>query len=320
MEHIWKDYYLTLPAAEDGGTNWRVRKDNALGEIIAQGFAVTRPGETAPRVRLNAIAADLLYGMPVFSGSGATFPPMSATLFVEYYTGSSWEDVDTIAFCNDWSYEDIDPIYGIDRPISLEVMRGGLLLIPVIDEEAVSIQAVFTKEDGTTYSKSYDIQRNPDTIDTDWPIGQVVINLAAEPQAVRVSILHNYDIVCGHRYQLIYRNEFGGWEQFTPARYETMSDGYNRHNIETADGVSTIAGEIERGIRFRTGVLTAEGAGNVHHLLGAVQVYLHDVNTGATAPVVLTDTSAEYKTFRNQGGQRVEYTFGIRLALTYQRR
>ena len=91
----------------------------------------------------------------------------------------------------------------------------------------------------------------------------------------------------------------------------------------TADarGRVNYAMEIQRRYTMHTGWLTDEQSARMHHLLNSPCVYLQDLaSAGADiVPVVLTNTTTEYKTYLGQGARMVDYTIVADLAADMMR-
>lgn len=334
MQSIWKDEIMTLPT---GVHQFRIK--DAGGNIIYEGRAEARPGTTQAQVRINDICADYMaaHALPVFNGE-AFVPQMLSEVFTfQYKSGASWSAGTDVEFLADWSYDysynpDLD---GLSFPISLHLDGRQMLYVGLVaDPDVTSVNAVIHFADGTHITKVVSIRRTADynedyggdyaTEDGEYkPYGVAVLNLANYTGIVRVEMLGRaYDVDYCNRYALHYVNAYGGWDSFLPAKYELMQDTYTRHTIRTAydngssenRGERNYANEVSRGIAFHTDTLTDEGAVNMQHLIGSTCVYMQDLQTGLMYPVVLTDASCAFKTFRNQGGKRVTYSFNVRLA------
>lgn len=124
------------------------------------------------------------------------------------------------------------------------------------------------------------------------------------------------------RYALYYVNAYGGWDTLVMDGTDMEQDELTRHeatrvydnNSIQNRGTVNHVNEIQKSWTLHTGYLTDEQSGRMHHLLNSVQVYLYDIESGSFLPVVLTGTSTEYKTYRNQGRRLVSYEIQARLA------
>lgn len=122
------------------------------------------------------------------------------------------------------------------------------------------------------------------------------------------------------RYTLFYVNALGGWD-FLPLavakEVQTINRlSFNRGGLQ-ARGIVNYQNDIVQGWRLGTHWLTDEDARNMHHLIGATNVWLLDresANTAQWYPVTITDTSFEVKNYINQGANMVRYDINVQLA------
>ena len=146
----------------------------------------------------------------------------------------------------------------------------------------------------------------------------------SELEAIKVQdtgAMYSFADTCA-RYALYYVNAYGGWDTLVMDGIDEERDGLTRHEAsrvyDNTDmqnrGTVNYVNEIQKSWTLRTGYLTDEQAGRMHHLLNSVQVYLYEMESGSFLPVVLTGTSTEYKTYRNQGRKLVSYEIQVRLA------
>lgn len=330
---IWRDYWVELPSS----STYEYRIKDTGGNVIYNGRAVAAPGAAKTRVRVNDICAEYMaaHSLPTFTQDFT--PQMLEEIFsFEYKSGNTWTSLDTWAFIADWSYDYDYEVFddGLDFPIKATAPRWGHLFMSVGTDRA-GMTAVLNFADGSHINKVITVRRTADfnadfnddfAVDGDsaFPYGVVSVYLASYPGDI-VSVELNgttFAIEDCRRYALHYVNAYGGWDTFVPARYELMQDTYTRKEMRTAfdnslpenRGIVNYANEIARGITFRTGALDDFGGGRMHHLLGSTCVYLEDTSKGIFYPVNIKDTNCDYKTFRNQGGKRVEYTFSVKLA------
>ena len=134
------------------------------------------------------------------------------------------------------------------------------------------------------------------------------------------------------KYYLYYINAYGAWDAFMIEGAGKKTDDYNRTTFEQSystvpptDGVLErgtvcLQNDITRKYTLVTGWLTDDQASRMHHLLGSTNVYLLDVEENRYLPVILTNSSCEYKTYRNQGAQLVNYTIEATVAQNFTRR
>lgn len=151
-----------------------------------------------------------------------------------------------------------------------------------------------------------------------------VLTPFSELEAIKVQgtgAMYSFADTCA-RYALYYVNAYGGWDTLVMDGIDEERDDLTRHEAsrvyDNTDmqnrGTVNYVNEIQKSWTLRTGYLTDEQAGRMHHLLNSVQVYLYDMESGTFVPVVLDGTTTEYKTYRNQGRKLVSYEIQVRLA------
>ena len=331
---IWQDLVLTCPSS----ASYKFRLKDTGGNVIYTGKAVCTPDAAATTIKVNDICADYMaaHSLPDFTSDFT--PQMLEEIFsLELEIMGVWQTLSTWVFLANWSYVydyDVEDD-GLEFPISRIIPRYGHFFLPLYTQEN-SITMTLHFADGSTLNKvitihctaDYNADYNEDfSIEDDGGQGYGVavlplVNYAGDIVSVSCAEYGEWIVEDCRRYALHYVNAYGGWDTFTPARFELMQDTYTRHEMKVAydndapenRGIVNYANEVARGITFRTGVLDDIGGGRMHHLLGSTCVYLEDCSTGIFYPVNIKDTTADYKTFRNQGGKRVEYTFGVKLA------
>ena len=130
------------------------------------------------------------------------------------------------------------------------------------------------------------------------------------------------------KYALYYINDFGGWDQFLIEGNDLEVDnltrfiserGYNNTSQANAGRVNYV-NEITKGWTFNTGWMNDTAGSRMHHLINSCLVYLVEISTRYTYPVIITSNSCEYKTYKNQGRQVVNYSFTVELAQNRIRR
>jgi hypothetical protein len=65
---------------------------------------------------------------------------------------------------------------------------------------------------------------------------------------------------------------------------------------------------------MHTSWLPDDESSRMHHLLNSTNVFLGDLVTGQMIPVILTNTTTEYKTYKGNGGRLVNYTINVTIA------
>ena len=124
---------------------------------------------------------------------------------------------------------------------------------------------------------------------------------------------------CGE-YALYYLNAYGGWDALlidgtvlkksTITQY-TTDKNYDNNRIEF-EQVKYI-NEIQDAYEINTGFLTDEQAANLSkNLIPSKEVYLHFLNDNKIIPVLITDTSVTYQTYRTNNLQMPQYKINVK--------
>jgi hypothetical protein len=313
---IWKDKIVDLGSAS---VQFRITAD---GVVIYSGKATARPGESTAKVRINDICADyLVNSLPSFIDR--TFSPANLPSFVvQKKPSSSWTTVTTVQFYPDWSYEyqfsgDVlsFPINGrIDSRMAIFTSKKNI---------TSNVSASYRSKTGSVTTRTCSVSGTPND-------GTCTFLAYAVADTERIIVNGNtYNVVtdCA-RYALYYVNAFGGWDQFLIEGNDMETDSLQRFILEHEydNGSQLNAGkvnyvsEVTKSWTLNTGWMTDEAGQRMHHLLNSCMVYLVDISTQDTFPVIITTNTCEYKTFKNQGRRAVNYSFTIELAQNRIRR
>lgn len=137
-----------------------------------------------------------------------------------------------------------------------------------------------------------------------------------------------YDVsYCGDA-ALYYLNSHGGYDAFLIEGLIKRTDNYTQGDIYRAydntdiqHGRNRFITEITPSWELHTSWLSDDESDRlVRNLFPSTRVWLHLLDTDETLPVVIADTSAEYKTFRNNGEKLVSYTIRVQGSQTADRR
>lgn len=125
--------------------------------------------------------------------------------------------------------------------------------------------------------------------------------------------------VCA-RYQLHYKNRYGGYDTFVIEGKVVKKENYTRYTISKAYsnlthdfGKTEYLNDVETTYELHTGWLTTKQSEMLaFHLLSSDRVYFHDTEENIIYPCVIKDNSTTYKTTKNDG--MVSYTINIELS------
>lgn len=131
-----------------------------------------------------------------------------------------------------------------------------------------------------------------------------------------------------HRYALYYVNALGGVDflllEGNCSESDSLTRSTYRSRRDTTDertrGTHEYRVESQKTYTLRTGLLTTEEAAKMHHLMESPLVCLWDNVEQLMIPIVITDTAFEYKTYKSNGRQLIQYTIAADLAQGRERR
>ena len=114
---------------------------------------------------------------------------------------------------------------------------------------------------------------------------------------------------------IYYKNRKGGWDSFLIEGTWTKKDEYTKYTYNRSFNNNTL--EFENGTYhsqivtsyvLNTGWLNDQQSDNLaFNLLSSNEVYLHNLCTDKVYPVVITDNTATYKTYKNNSRKLVNY-------------
>lgn len=323
---IWKDYVITLAnSAVLGGVQFRIQLD---GTVIYNGRAFARPGETNIKVRINDICAEYFAGY--WDGLANGVFPIKKTFVVSVMTDNGWQTADTITFRPDWSYDANNTgAYGTitNVPITKQFIPGQLWPVSFVNIASFT----YTIHNGINdfnndFNNDFAILGDT-TVPIIVPTGGSYwwIDIPATAQWIEVNGTKYYADKNCRQYALYYINAYGYWDTLVVQANTAESDAVKRlTNERTYDnrqhynrGKWNYANELTHRYSFNTAWLAEDQSLLMHHLLNSPLVYLHDVTKNEIHPIVLVDTSTEYK---RDGKGLYQYSFVAELAQERVRR
>lgn len=132
---------------------------------------------------------------------------------------------------------------------------------------------------------------------------------------------------CGD-FAVYYVGKKGGWNAFLFEGICKQTDNLTEHKYNRSVNNQTINFENNRYMvevmptyELRTGWLSDEEAARLaSDLIPTTKLYLHNLITDELKPAIITNTTAEYKTFRNNNRKFVQYTITVQESQTRIRR
>ena len=335
---IWKDYFVNLGSSDS--ISFRIKVGDSQGEVIYSGRSHKRPGQEDNVIRINDICADFLHNtLPTLSMiefSALSFP---LSFVVEAYLedDEEWDEADVVQFTNDWSYDDsFNPeTMGLSFPVNGRIDARQFLVYTAYN--ASMITATITFQDGTSIPVYLPVEISAD-FNADFNLdfarsvraassGTAVFDLSEYAEYGDVASVtidgRTWEVVtdCG-KWALYYVNAFGGWDSLLIEGHVSFRDELTRHTREleydnrnvSSRGTHNFLNELTRVFTLHTSWMSDEESSRMHHLLNSTEVYLCDINQGQMLPVVLNNTTTDYKTYKGNGGRLVNYTIEATLA------
>lgn len=335
---IWKDKFVTLGTGES--VQYRITLADT-GEVIYSGKAYRRPGETNAVARVNDVCADWLENvLPYLSQAEFTQLSLPVSFNVQTLSGSTWTTKESVQFLNDWSYDyGYNPAtMGMSFPVNGRIDSRMPLVWTGLNVSQVTATLRF--KDGTTaqvivpiaISDDFNADYNDDFSRSVRSAGSgtAVFLLDAWDDLDSVTIgSSTFKVVtdCA-RYALYYVNAYGGWDCFLIEGNTLEADSLKRYTREMVydnrdiknRGVKNYVNEIVKGFTFHTGWLLDDQGERMHHLVNSTDVYMYDIASGEMIPVIVTDNTCEYRTYKNQGNRFASYTIQVEVAQHRERR
>lgn len=133
---------------------------------------------------------------------------------------------------------------------------------------------------------------------------------------------------CEARYSLYYINSYGGVDVMVfKGRSNKKTDNVTRFNYSRSFRNNTLEfenvnymNEIKATWELQTGWLVDKQSKKMHELVESTCVYLYDAQEQVYIPVVMTDKTLEYKTYKNQNNRFYNYTIKVEESQSKERR
>ena len=326
---IWKDYYVNLGTADS--VEYRILCNESL---VYAGKAWKRPGQTDNTIRINDICADYLTNV-LPSLSNSEFTEVGIPSFVvQTLSGETWSQKASVQFFMDWSYDyHHDPARdGLSFPINGKVDSRQWLIHSAFN--ASSVRADITLADGSTTFIIIPIEISAD-FNEDFNIdfaksvrsaqtGTAVFKLKGYKDVKSVTIGNvKYEMVNNcNRFSLYYANAHGGWDSLLIEGNHSEVDNLTRYTRDVEydnrgvqnRGTLNYVNEVSKSLTLHTSWMSDDESSRMHHLLNSTEVYLYDLETEQMIPVLLTNATTEYKTYKSNGGKLVNYAIEVKYA------
>lgn len=327
---IWKDYYVNLGTAES--VQFRILVGD---DVIYTGKAFKRPGKANNEIRINDICADYLENVfPALEQTTFTGSNQPLTFVIQTLSGTTWTTRASVQFDNNWSYDyDYNPAtMGMSFPVNNKIDIRQCVVFTAYNASAIT--ATITLANGSSFDVIIPVEISNDFND-DYNFdfsksvraaqtGTAVFDLSQWGDVKSLTIGNKVFKVVNNcnRYALYYVNAYGGWDSLLIEGNHSVSDSLTRHTRETEydnrgiqnRGIHNYVNEISKTMTLHTSWLSDDESSRMHHLLNSTNVFLGDLVTGQMIPVILTNTTTEYKTYKGNGGRLVNYTINVTIA------
>lgn len=326
--------------------------DPTEGVVIYEGLASAAPNSNDVIVSINDIAADYLSAPFQLDGRWVTQPRLGAWFAVDAWNepdGGFWDKIVYWYFLMDYSYDrDFNlTTMPLAHPVTGVVAPNQWLVASFVDTGDLE-EAIFTLyyADGTSELVAVPLTPYADfnnDFNNDFAVeegetavsGYAALYLGTYPNAVSVNA------TCGSvtsptytirqdtckRYVLYYRNAYGGYDSLLldgakrAENYARATIGrWADNSIPAQREVFDYRNDIEEAWTLRVNALTDAQAERMPQVVGSTDAYLCDLNTNTLVPLNLTDAACEVKTYRNQGGKRIDYQITAKRAQRRERR
>lgn len=276
---IWQDCYYT-------STTYTVL-DYAVqivgASTIYTGRAYQRPGGNGVSINISKICQDYIKDsfreVDFRTLTGQTYAHPGSYVEFNLVNAQNGTVLATYGFVYDWSYENWD---GGERSVSSPI-------------------------NGHKVAGMYDFTTQC----------RFVVSANTYELATTVGVVGNGDN-CGE-IALYYKNRKGGWDSFLIEGNWKKTDEYTKYTYNRSFNNNTL--EFENGTyhsqivtkyALSTGWLSDQESENLaFNLLSSNEVYLHNLCTDKVYPVVITDNSATYKTYKNNSHKLVNYQINV---------
>ena len=311
---IWKT--TTVEVAGASYMDYTISTD---GVVIYSGRAYQMPGEDNISFEINEIARDYIDNTIWWRDGYQTPVGWQRTFTVDLGSGSGGDYI----FTKDWSYEErnyaSNDFISLNDPIINEVPAGCFVPICVFSpKKAGYVGFTYTSTAGTVYSPYY-VNLNDPRQARYFFTSSPGYKYGFSGNTVVKNEIYKGAADCKTRYVLYYENAYGGVDVIPIQGNAIATDKITSYTTKNAVRVPSrdfsyrrYLNQIDKTWALNTGYLSDEQASKMHHLIESTQVLLYDIQEADVYPVVIDDSSLEYKTYKNQGRKFFLYSFTVK--------
>ena len=320
---VWKDefFHINKTTATYSLVNDRT------GDVIYRGKAVKYPDKEYIEINISPLVRGYV------SSSVSNFTD-SGRYNIQSYSVPINLMIDDVMkanyiYINDWSYDKTPNNFMISDPIrNLCDSRQWFLYsyyrrIPDTSTTAANA-GYFIYHNGSQTSSSFHIGDSSQTL--------VKLKLTRYENPTRISVSANnptgYQVTnefkvidsC-YEYCLYYVNSYGGWDSLLIQGNTLKSDSITSSYYMKKFNNNTIQFEkvkynnvMTTKYQLYTDWFNDDEQSRLHHLLESTEVYLHNLVTDEILPVVITNTTCDWKTFTNNGKKKWYNTINVEVS------
>lgn len=302
---VWDNVIYEFPNEMGETVNFKIELDD---KIIYAGKAVKSPDADRTNINVTRMVRDYIKNgfsdfnnekYHLLSDYSKTFKILLDDTPVASYT-----------VYNSWSYSTIPSTMIISMPIRNVIDKRQYFMCSLYNNTNVKQDGNYNviKTTGTTSYHFYNTSSYQSLICDD-------MKKYPDVKKVKVDIL-TFEVkeTCAD-YCLYYTNAYGGWDSLLVNGNVKKTDKITSQYYTKLDGNdysrTKYFNEIKSGYVLYTDWFTDEEQAKLYHLIESINVYLHDLNTGEIIPVVITNTSCEWKTFTNNGKKKFYNTLNV---------
>lgn len=327
---------LNLPAVS-GDTYFRILNHSVSTDPSEETTGVIYDGLVLDGFgiqNLDEILSQYVKPTPIIFSTSVQQDNGSHSTFYIYYTQDDWSTwtYDTVIITYDWSYESAsrpvlsDPIINLvdNRQFFLYTIRAGSPDTQTTVTMKIGNITVFTQQISGytyynfvtdmssstypgefTYAYSYDF-----FVDRTVPIDGV--------NKITIGPSVYYVTNTCYKYCLYYLNQYGGWDSLLFRGRELKTDDLSRlsykknyvaqsTDFHKVDYLTTLQEKWSLNTSFLDNIESSK----MINLMASNKIYIHDLETGHIAPVNITNSNCEHKTYANQGRKMATYTIEV---------
>ena len=280
------------------------------GDVVYSGRAYQIPGTDEISFELNEICRDYVDNYLWWREGYQTPSGWQRKFVVEMSNGGGGDYV----FTKDWSYVDLgystNSVICLNDPIIKDIPVGCFVPVCIFSPQRAG-NTSFTRNGTSVYTVNLNDARQARYLFT-------------SSQGYKYGYSGHNEIYrgaadCKTRYVLYYENAYGGIDAMPIQGNSLLTDKLTSYTMKNAVRVPSTSfsyrrylNQITKSWQFHTSYLLDDQASKMHHLLESCMVYVWDIEEAKLFPVVIDESSVQYKTFKNQGRKFFNYSFTCR--------